>query len=149
MKYLFATILIYTCSNFCLGQSLDIKVKDALKQAKFIDLYRISRNSKDCEDSKDPMIFAENKIDPCFYKVKKLSLEALNTLTTILLNEHSYHEPYSNCFTTDFGLIIYNERHKMISYATLSLQCNNLVFNSDTPLTLTDKAKKKLGKIIH
>jgi hypothetical protein len=148
MKYLLVIFLVSVFANVCFSQQLGTKAENSLKQARFIDLYKMQRNTHDCLDSKDPPIIDNNKVDSCFHKVKALSVAEINTLREILLNKDCYQKADLDCFASDFGLIIFDGKHIITGYTTFSLVCNNL-YMSDTNkmLTITDKAKRRLRKI--
>lgn len=148
MKYLLVIFLVSVFANVCFSQQLGTKAENSLKQARFIDLYKMQRNTHDCLDSKDPPIIYNNKVDSCFHKVKALSVAEINTLREILRNKHSYQKADLDCFGSDFGLIIFDEKHIITGYATFSLICNNLdMSDTNKILTVTDKAKRRLRKI--
>ncbi|SEO66886.1 hypothetical protein [Mucilaginibacter sp. OK283] len=151
MKYLLAIFFVSSFANFCAGQQLGTKAENTLKQARFIDLYKMQRNTHDCLDSKSPPIIANNKVDSCFHKIKKLSVADINTLTEILLSKHSYQKTrFEDCFASEFGVVIFNEKHVITGFITFCLGCNNLdMSNTNKMLTVTDNAKIRLRKIIH
>ncbi|QEC78408.1 hypothetical protein [Mucilaginibacter ginsenosidivorax] len=151
MKYLLAIFFVFVFVNFCVGQQLGTKAENTLKQARFIDLYKMERDTHDCLDSKDPPIIANNKVDSCFHKVKALSVADINTLREILLNKNSYQRPrFEDCFASEFGVVIFNEKHVITGFITFSLGCNNMdMSDANKMLTITNKAKRRLRKIIH
>ena len=68
----------------------------------------------------------------------------------ILLNKNSYIKTDSICFTTDYGLVLIDEKKKTIGTITTSLHCNNILFasNSYKKFTITNSVKNKILKII-
>ncbi|WP_184544270.1 hypothetical protein [Mucilaginibacter sp. FT3.2] len=148
MRILIIFLLIGMFSELCFGQIKESKDQEIIKKAKFISVYKIDRNAINCFDKKNITLIVRNSISTCFRLKKKLGPLLAKRVAAIFLNKHSFENKDQNCFTTDFGMILFDDRKRVIGNITMSLVCNNLSFNNSVPLKLTNKAKNKLLEII-
>jgi hypothetical protein len=148
MKPFLLVFIIIALSNSCFSQILNSKDQAELTSTKFIRVYEFDRSSHNCSDKKNIPIILFNRIVSCFRFKKKLDIRYTQQIIGILSNRSSFKQQSSVCFTSDFGMILFDDKQKMIGSITTSLNCDNLSFNNSPPIKLTRKAKNRLLKII-
>ncbi|BAU54181.1 hypothetical protein MgSA37_02353 [Mucilaginibacter gotjawali] len=148
MKPVLLVLVIIAFSNSCFGQLLNPKDQEILKRTKLISIYECNRDSPDCLDKKDVQIILSNKIEPCFKLKKKLNSTSTRRIISILLNSASFKQTDPNCFTSDFGMLLFDNQQNMTGSITTSLHCDNLSFDNRIVLTLSKIATRQIIEII-
>ena len=135
-------------SNTSFSQIIDSKEKSAMEKTSFVSIYKINRTSEECSEQKNATLFQNGTLSPCFQLKKKLNREEISQVIKIFLNANSLKTNYEDCFTSDFGMIFYDPKKKIVAYFTMSLSCGNISLNNQTPMTLTNAAGEQLRSII-
>ena len=91
----------------------------------------------------------ENKIHPCFKLLKTFKDGKVNKIISILNQQVKSSDFFLKCFTTDYGLIIYDKNDNVIQDVTMSLPCNKFLFHDDEYAHVFREAdKKKLIRLL-
>ena len=148
MKILIIYLIFGVFVNSCFGQDDSSNYQTIIGKTRFIHVYKFLRKTIKCGDSKNERIGDGSDISECFFLKKKLNPLFTKRIVDILLNQNSFTKANENCFTTDYGMILFDEKNKIIGAITMSSNCNNIGFNYIKIKTLTDKANNKILKII-
>jgi hypothetical protein len=133
--------------NSCLSQITNLKDRDIIEKTTLINIYKKNQKLPDCASFKTALFMEGGKIPSCFLLKKELNTLVTKRIIKIFLNKKSFQKPSPECFSTDFGMILFDSKKRIIGNIALSSVCNNLSLNGAMPFTLTDKANSQLLEI--
>jgi hypothetical protein len=144
MKRVFLLLMVSLKAMTCISQDIVVDPSSAINFAEtnFVKVYRCDRIPSLCYDTKNVSIIENSKISPCFTQVETLNKNRSNQLVAILTAKASYKKYSYYAFTTDYAIILFNKRKKIIGYINFSFVCSNLysypIISAQKSLSPTD-----------
>lgn len=121
-------IFFYGCSILCVAQSITKTptTTEGIEKTEFIKVYRCDRLPSNCYDTKDISIIVAGKVSPCFKLLKTLDKPKTRKLISILTSKSCYKKYPYDAFTTDYSIILFNNKKAIIGSINFSFICSNL-----------------------
>lgn len=128
-KKIFTMSLFFLgCSTLCVAQVINSRLKSiiSINNTEFIEVYKCDRLPSFCYDTKDISIIVDGKISKCFKLLKTLDRQKSKKLVSILKSKCSYQRYSYDAFTTDYAVILFDNKKNIIGSVNFSFVCSNL-----------------------